>query len=202
MEEHYMATESRLDGQHLHRRWVLATFGGWLLGIVAVILLGGISEGIHFGDQFPVGIGMGWGVGFAQWRVARKWFGVTSAWMWVSAAALGMPFVLSDITVLSWAGNEQRYFLILNVALGASLLGLLEWRILRSRSNRAYWWIITCIVGWMLPSLVIFLPTGGHPETLLAMIFNFCVIASGGVVLGVVSGAMLVWILRSRPTAA
>lgn len=197
-----MATESRPDAEHLLWRWVLATLGGWFLGLVAVILLGGISEGIHFGDQFPVGIGMGWGVGFAQWRVARKRFGLTSAWMWVSAAAMGMPFVLSDIAALSWAGSAQRYFLILNVALGASLLGLLEWRILRSLSHRAYWWVITCIVGWMLPALLIFLPTGGHPETLPAMIFNFGVIASGGVVLGVVSGAMLVWMLKSPPSAA
>jgi hypothetical protein len=180
---------------------VLATFAGWLLGIVALILLAEISEGIHFGNQFPVGLGMGWGVGFAQWRVARKWFGVTSAWMWVSTAAMGMPFILSDITPISWAGNEQ-FFLPVNVALGASLLGLLEWRILRSRSQSAYWWIITCVVGWMLPTLVISEMTGGHPDTSFGMLFNFGVIASGGLVLGVVSGPMLLWMLQARPSAA
>jgi hypothetical protein len=103
-----MVTESRLDAQRLLTRWVLATFGGWLLGIVAVILLAEISEGMHIGNQFRVGLGMGWGVGFAQWRVARKWFGATSAWMWVSAAAMGLPFVLSDITGIMWGVKHSH----------------------------------------------------------------------------------------------
>jgi hypothetical protein len=194
-----LVTESRLDAQRLLTLWVLATFGGWLLGIVAVILLDGLSEAIHLGNQFPA-LGMGWGVGFAQWRVARKWFGVTSAWMWVSTAAIGTPFIVSDITGILW-GVDERYFLPINVALGASLLGLLEWRILRSLSYRAYWWIITSIVGWMLAVLVVSLGPIDRPETQLAMIFNFAVITSGGVVLGVVSGTMLVWILQSRASA-
>jgi hypothetical protein len=50
-----MAAESRLDAQHLLRRWVLATFGGWLLGIVAVILLGGYQRACTLETSFPLG---------------------------------------------------------------------------------------------------------------------------------------------------
>ena len=149
-----MVTESQLIEQRYLKRWALATFGGWLLGIVAMILLDEIADVMqHRGNQFAVGLGMGWGVGFAQWRVAREWFGATSNWMWISTVAMGMPFLLTDVGALSWAGSE-RSLLFLNVALGASLLGLLEWRILRSRSRRAHWWISQLLilsVGRCLP---------------------------------------------------
>ncbi len=92
----------------------------FLVFMLAGILLAGMSEGMHVGNQFPVGLAMGWGVGFAQWRVGRKWFGVTSVWMWASTAAMGLPFVLSDITGILW-GVDERYFLPINVALGASM---------------------------------------------------------------------------------
>ncbi len=195
-----MVTESQLIEQRYLKRWALATFGGWLLGIVAMILLDEIADVVHRGNQFAVGLGMGWGVGFAQWRVAREWFGATSNWMWISTVAMGMPFLLTDVGALSWAGSE-RSLLFLNVALGASLLGLLEWRILRSRSRRAHWWISACIVGWTLPAVGISFAVGGHPESVRALIFNMGLIACGGAVLGIVTGAMLVWMLQSRPSA-
>jgi len=180
---------------------VLATFGGWLLGIVAVILLAEISGLIHLGDQFAVGIGMGSGVGFVQWRVARKWFGASSGWMWASVVALGTPFVLTDVMAISWAVNEE-VSLFINAFLGALLLGLLQWRILRARSERAHWWIGTCIAAWMLPAAGMPLIVSGHPESLTEITFNIVVILFGGLLLGVVTGTMLVWTLRSRLSAS
>jgi len=196
-----MATASQIVGQHFFKRWVLATFGGWLLGVVVTILLAAISEGVHLGNQFAVGIGMGWGVGFAQWRIARKWFGATSLWMWATVVAMGMPFVLTDVIAKQSFGNE-RIFLFLNVALGALLLGLFEWLILRTQSKRAHLCIFMNIVGWMLPAVGISLMPSGHPESFLAIIFNISVVAFGGVVLGIVSGVFIVWMLQLHPSAS
>ena len=195
-----MTSESQSIGQRYLIQWVLATFGGWLLGIVAVLLLSELSDAVHMGNQFAVGLGMGLSVGFAQWRIARKWFSATSEWMWYSAVAMALPFILTDVMAISWPSDER--FLLVQAALGASLLGLLEWRILRSRSMRAHWWISTCIIGWMVPTAGIFLTITGHPSSPTAIIFNIGVIAFGGIVLGIVTGAMLAWILQSRTSAA
>lgn len=45
------------------RSWLLATFGGWLLGVLVVILAGEIAG---IGEYSRVGIGMEWGVGLVQ----------------------------------------------------------------------------------------------------------------------------------------
>ena len=194
-------------------RWVLATFGGWLLGVVVILLLAAIGEVVGVGDQSPVGIGMGWSVGYAQWRVARKWFGATSQWMWASVSGMGTAFVLSDLIGARWSGapfllhlnvrQSEGFRLIIFVALGSLLVGLWQGRTLQSRSVRARWWIAASIVGWMsaafLPPLMV---SPGHPRSSLALWLNFGGIALGGVVLGVITGGALVWLLRSSKSAA
>src|SRR5512134_2508586 len=74
--------ETRSNAQRFFGRWALATFGGWVLGFVVIVLLAGIGDLVHIGgDQWAVGVGMGWSIGCAQWWVARKWFGPSSKWM-------------------------------------------------------------------------------------------------------------------------
>jgi hypothetical protein len=190
--------ETRSNAQRFFGRWVLATFGGWLLGVVVSVLLDGIGELVHLGgDQWALGIGMGWSIGCAQWWVARKWFGTSSEWMWASVVGMGTPFVLSDL-VGAWGHAPMGFLLGLNAALGGLLVGSWQRRTLRSRSARANWWVSACIAGWMLaaalpPALISFRP-GPHWSNLVG-------IALGGVVLGVVSGSALVWVLQSSAVA-
>lgn len=182
-------------------RWVLATFGGWLLGVVVILLLAGIGEVVGVGDQFSLGIGMGWSVGYAQWRVARKWFGASSQWMWASVGGMGTPFVLSDLVGARW--SDAPFLLLLNVALGGLLVGLWQRRTLQSRSVRANWWIAASIAGWMsAASLAVLIGRPGHPRSSLELWLNFGAIALGGVALGVITGGALVWLLRSSKSAA
>ncbi len=119
-------------------RWVRGTFAGWLLGFVFIILGAIAGDLIGMGEresQFIVGIGMGAGVGYAQGRVARQWFGAT--WRWTSASVIGTggPFVASDFVSALW--GEFLYSLPLVVVMGGLLVGLLQRRLLRSHSDRA-----------------------------------------------------------------
>lgn len=193
-------------------RWVLATFGGWLLGVVVIVLLAAITEAVGLGNQSPVGIGMGLTVGYAQWRVARKWFGATSQWMWASASGMGTAFVLWDLTGARWSGapfflhltvrQSELFRNIILVALGSLLVGLWQRRTLRSRSVRADWWIATSIAGWMSAAgLTALMVSAGHPRSSLQLWLNFGGIALGGVLLGVITGGGLVWLLRPSTSA-
>jgi hypothetical protein len=177
--------------QRFFGRWVLATFGGWVLGVVLVLLLAAIGEGAHVGNQFAVGIGMGLGVGYAQWRVARKWFGATTQWIWASAVGMGTPFVLLDVLGI-W--RDKGWFVFVIAVLGGLLSSVWQRRMLQSRSVKANWWVPACILGWGVAAALppaLLLP-GPH-------VSNIGVIASGGIALGVVTGGTLVWALQPHP---
>lgn len=192
-----MHVETHSIPQRFFSRWALATFGGWVLGVVVVVLLAGIGELVGVGDQFAAGVGMGWSVGFAQWRIARKWFGATTQWMWASTVGIGTPFVLSDVFGAwrddSWL-RDDSWFLVVMAALGGLLSSLWQRRTLQSRSVKANWWVPACIGGWVLAATL--------PAALLIPrphLSNIGAIALGGVALGVVTGGALVWVLRSEP---
>jgi hypothetical protein len=181
-------------------RWVLATVGGWLLGIVAIVLLAGLGDLVDLGDQFSVGIGMGSGVGYTQWRVARKWFGATTQWVWASVVGMGTPFLLSD--VIGASGSGIRFWMYLQVALGGVIVGCWQRKALQPHTARASWWVPTCIAGWLTGAVVVnLLVGGGHPRSSLEVWRNLGGIALGGVTLGVITGGALTYLLRPGAAA-
>lgn len=203
----------RSSTQRFFGQWVLATFGGWLLGVVVALLLAAIADRLGVGDQSSIGIGMGWSVGYAQWRIARNWIGATSQWMWASVSGMGTAFVLSDLVGTRWSGapfllhlnvrQSEIFRVIIFVALGSLLVGLWQWRTLQSSSVRAHWWIAASIAGWISSALLpILMVSPGHQRSSMKLWLNFGGITLGGVVLGVITGGALVWLLRSSKSAA
>ena len=170
-------------------QWLLATTAGWFLGIIAAMLLGAIAERLRAGEEIALGVGMGLGVGYPQSRIARRWFGTRSDWMWTSAAGLGTAFLIAQILAPRWQGVMPRLTIV--VALGALMTGVGQRNILRVLSPRANWWIVACVASWGLAATEVLLwsmPPGA--------LINIAKLMSGGVVLGVASGGVLVWILR------
>jgi hypothetical protein len=194
-----MSPEHSQADRQFFTRWVRGTFAGWLLGFVFIILAAIAGDLIGMGQgesQFIVGIGMGAGVGYAQGRMARQWFGATRRWAWATVIGMGVPFVASDFVGAVW--GEFSFWLPLTVVTGGLLVGLLQRRILCSHSDRAHWWVPACVAGWTLAAGTAavsgVLPSG--PSAGWFAILNVGVILLGGVVLGVVTGGALVWMLR------
>jgi hypothetical protein len=103
---------------------------------------------LHVGNGVYVGVGMGWSIGFAQWRIARKWFGATSRWMWASTIGATTPFLLADLVGTQW--DRDRWYLIPALsAAGGLLAGLLQRTSLRSLSGKSNWWIAASAAAWM-----------------------------------------------------
>ena len=188
------------------RRWVLATLGGWLLGSVAVALLADTLEGIGVGGQFPIALGMGLGVGYAQWLVARQWFAASRRWVWASAVGMTAPFMIADIVAIRWnalsIGDNGPLFL-LAVAVGGALTGWWQRQCLQPRSVRGNMWAVASGGGWVLAAAVtLFAMVPGHPESALDMWRNLGALPLGGAVMGTVTGVGLVWALKAEGTAA
>jgi len=179
--------------------WVRGTFAGWLLGFVLVVLaaIGGDLIGVEEGDsQFMVGIAMGVGVGYAQGRVGRKWFGAASRWTWASTIGLGVPFVVWDLVSAIW--SEYSFSLPLVVVICGFLVGFLQRPIIRFHSNRANWWVPASVGSWTLAAGTAAV-SGAFPSGPSAgwfALLSVGMILLGGLVLGIVTGGALVWILR------
>jgi len=158
-------------------------------------MLAELQDLFHVGNGVYIGVGMGWSIGFAQWRIARKWFGATSQWMWASTIGVTIPFLIADLVGAQW--DRDRRYLIPALAAAAGLLaGFLQRSSLRSHSGKTNWWVVASAAAWMCPALLIQLVMVPYrPRTPLEAVRNTGSILLGGIVLGVVTGAALVWLL-------
>ncbi len=191
-----MSTEPERVDRRFYVRWVRATSLGWLLGFGLVIVLAMAWNLVGGGAQFMVGVGMGAGVGYMQSRMIGEWVDSTRPWMWASVVGMGVPFVLWDIGAM--VGMNSLFSLPLCVVLGGLLVGLMQRRLLASRSDRAYRWVPACAAGWALPAGAIAL--GDSVSGGWGGLVSLAAMLMGGAVLGLVTGGALIW-LRPRPVA-
>jgi len=193
-----MSSQDRQEDRQFFTRWVRGTFVGWLLGLVIIIvaLIGGDLIGKGDGDSlFIIGISMGAGVGYAQGRMVKRWLGAARGWVWTSVIGIGVPFVVFDFVGTIWSGLPDVVQLQLEVVISGLLVGVLQRRVLCLHSSRANWWIPACVAGWTLAA------STAASGSLLDIIFlgrwlNVATILLGGVVLGLVTGGVLVCIRR------
>jgi hypothetical protein len=139
-----------------------------------------------------IAILLGLGVGVLQWLVLRK--RVSRAGWWVLASAAGGTLLFQNVfegiywslegfgALLSWIGV---------VALGGAVTGTLQWLVLRGQVSRAGWWILASTVGWVLSAIVTgSIPWGVDDGS------GFAALVVIGAVMGALTGAALVWLLR------
>jgi hypothetical protein len=188
----------------LHRRWVRATWGGWLLGIPCIIALALAGEAVGIGgSQVLVGAGMGAGVGFMQGRVMRGVIGKAAPWAAASLIGLALPFLATDLANI--AGLHPAYSLHLAVAAGGLVVGAWQALLLRPRFPQAPVWIPASLVAWTLAAGTTALADLSRyarwPRGLAGALVYLGLIGVGGLVLGVITGAVLGWMLRQEVAA-
>lgn len=174
------------------RRWVMASFLGWLAGFVLVLVLsvalGGIGQGQF---QFFLGAGMGMGVGLTQQRLLFRQVGMSRRWMWYSLLGMGIPFLAFDIVKQFADLPFGAYYLPVCVITGACLTGVLQVRLLQAVHPRAVFWIPVSMISWtaaVLTVLSIDVLKNVPMNNLLAFVLNILLMLAGGVVLGFLSG--------------
>jgi hypothetical protein len=193
--------ERAIAGRGVYRRWVLATWAGWALGVPLIVAFALIGEALGAGGaQVFVGIGMGVGIGFMQHRALR---GVVDgsppwSWFWSSIVGLALPFLASDLGKA--AGWVPSYSLFLCIALAGLIAGVWQALILRSRFRNAWWWVVGSVAGWTLASgLAAAADSVSRSRSLPGIggaLVYLGIVASGGLVLGLVTGLALVRMLR------
>ena len=169
-------------------RWLLATLIGWIVGLVVAIVLSYAIVNLFYPEEsnLIVGLVLGAGVGLAQMIAVRRVLPLTQRWVWGAAVGLGIPFIVAVVVDEAWFGAAEAsdMWLVLVAVAGGAIAGLIQARTLRPHTPRAQWWILVSVLSWGLAWLT-------------SVVLGEVGILVGGVVLGVVSGALLIWMLRS-----
>lgn len=196
--------------------WVLASTVvlalGLAVGFFATVLshafffvskLGVVGEALNFAVGGAVAGAL---LGSAQQRYLRR--GVLPADWWVLASTVGWAVGAGmggavDLVV----GGEGLNFALM-VAVGGASVGIAQWLVLRRQVARAGWWVLTnTLVGGALGGAVD-LVVGGlgglDASAGLAVLAIIPLLPVGGflasAVYGVITGGVLVWLLRQPVT--
>lgn len=176
-------------------KWIKATFIGWFLGIILILVLSSLFDAIGIeGFQFFLGIGMGAGVGFMQGRLLRTSGFVNTSWLWTSVAGMGLPFIISDLLIISGGLSLGSYYIPVCIASGSIVVGALQYVYLRKFSPRAARWILGCSLGWILAGVTVFtIDYTKHifDHVLVGFFLNLSLILGGGIVLGLITTPFL-----------
>jgi hypothetical protein len=180
-------------------RWVRASFAGWALGFLLVLLLIAVSGVVGLGStQFPVGLGMGLGVGAIQGGVTEP-LGVRRVrWLRASALGLAAPFIVNDVLQVIWP--RLPFSLPLLIALGGLLTGVLQWRLLRGILGRAEAWIVASVAGWSLAGTTVMINERFLPKIpgIVGALLYIGVVLAGGIALGAVGGLALLRLAKAE----
>ena len=181
-----MESETRTYGWGLWARWLLGTAVGWITGIIMSIVLSYFVVNLFYDKEtnLIVGLVTGFFVGLAQVIAARGALPFSWRWIWGSSVGMGIPFIIATVIAeVRGISEDLDWVVVLLGVFGAAITGLLQMGVLKNRAVRPKCWVGANILSWGLIWLMHVLI--GEPS-----------FALGGLTLGAVSGAMLVWRVR------
>ncbi len=200
---------SPANAARLWAAWTLATALGLVVAVGWVVILAGILL-IEFEILFALLLGLLLGgliVSLPQYLVLRS--RLRSPGGWITATALGSILALIGTTLIIALSATSRlhldsefaYLATSGVAFG-TLLGLSQGLALRRTVRGAGWWILGSAAGWSLGVYVLFASSYGdllYAPLDITEIGLLLRLAIAGLVVGAVTGAVLVWLLGWAP---
>lgn len=184
-----MSTQTPDVGWGLWVRWLVATIIGWVVGMIAAIILSYLVVNLVYPKEtnLIVGLCLGAAVGLSQKIAVRRWMTLGHSWVWGAMVGIGIPFVVVVLLEELWPGTGDSWWLLLIIA-GGAICGFLQLPALRPHTAGVYWWVLASVVSWGLAWFI----------SRVAGVAGFL---GGAVVLGAISGGVLMW-LRKPPEAA
>lgn len=137
-------------------------------------------------------------VGLIQWIILQRKVSLSALWILASIAGLSASGLVAGL--VSWIFSYSRNigFDILSTVLiytvGGTLIGLLQWPILRRKVTRAGWWVLASTLGWGLSP--VFWELMSIRVKLWTPLSQSGSIFIGGLMLGTVTGVALSLLLR------
>lgn len=169
-------------------RWVVATTVGWVVGMLAAIILSVLVVNLVYPKETDliVGLCLGAAVALSQKIAVRRWVTLAPGWVWGATIGVGIPFVVVVLLDEFRPGTSEGWWPWLLIA-GGAVCGLLQAYAARRHSSRAYWWVLVSAVSWSVAWAL----------SRVAGVFGFL---GGGAILGAVSCGAFLWIWKPPRT--
>jgi hypothetical protein len=206
MENQMFDESTRFLKLHIWLQWMAASILGWTLGLAFVGIVDTITPiklSLFPSDIFGYLI-VGLSLGTTQWLIIRHQLPNISSWILATGVgvAVGWNSELSDVAIkiashlglYIWDGSNVAFHFILS-AFSGSILGILQWLILRSRIQGTGWWVLGSAIGEAVASLLYRAAFTGVWGTMKGGLIAYLGIEEG---IGfAISGFMLVCLLHS-----
>ncbi|MBW4615020.1 MAG: protein kinase [Desmonostoc vinosum HA7617-LM4] len=160
-------------------QWVLANIFGYIGGVYLISPISNIA-----GDSIPGFAFLGLVVGILQWIVLRRQVSVSLWWV--------LPTTLAAHSTYLFATKFSIYHMLTLGAFYGLIFGIGQWLILRRLVNKAGWWILANALGAGLSFMI-----SEMVDNSLGRFGNQLFILLG-MVGGITSGVVLVWLLRQQ----
>jgi hypothetical protein len=140
-----------------------------------------------------------------QWFVLRRVIRRAGLWMLLGVIGFAVSasihaFAISVFKYPEDLGNWQGLLgWTAAFVAGGILAGLMQQRILQRQVRRSGWWVLASAAGWglgMAMPFYILTPMRGGPAAMLLIRNLVAPAVLGSVLLGTVTGGMLIWLLR------
>ena len=170
--------------------WVLANSVGWIIGMSLVWVLNFLlasfpTGGLHMVGWVVVGALVGAIFGVNQWFIFRplgnNTIGKWAHW-WFVATVIGWSIGIT--VIIGFGAGESLGFTVTGAVLGIAV-GIPQWFVVRPYTQNAEWWAVGSTVGWIMGLALL---------DLLNEAVGFSLV---GVVSGMVTGGVMVWLLQN-----
>lgn len=146
-----MPAGSKYVGWRLWLWWMLTSSVGWVLGLAAGLAVGFALGGTvsAIASQSAFGAVLGASIGMLQWVVLRRQISGAGWWVLATAVGMGVGFALIRAVTLQTSavlGGGPLYGLV-NGGLVGTLVGAMQWLVVRSQISRAGWWVLASALG-------------------------------------------------------
>jgi hypothetical protein len=169
--------------------WTLAFLSFPVAGLAGIAVAGPVMNAL---DGILAGVMSGAVLGLAQWLVLRRRLSL-SPW-WVAATAAGMGAGLALGTMLLGTETEGVVLPVRGLVTGAGI-GIAQFMILRTKTERAAMWVPVVALGWAL-GWIITRAAG------IDLGFDWSVFGmSGALMFQVLTGLALAWLFQGRDQA-
>ncbi|WP_017651889.1 serine/threonine-protein kinase [Fortiea contorta] len=167
----------------LYIQWVLANIFGYFGGAHLLSLISDIA-----GDPIPGLAFCGLLVGILQWIVLRRQVSVSLWWV--------LPTTLAAPSTYLFATKFYIYQMLTLGAFYGLIVGIGQWLVLRQLVNKAGWWILANALGAGLSFMISEMVDDSIGR------FGIQLFILLGILLGITSGVVLVWLLRDKKSAS
>jgi len=177
------------------KKWLIYNFFGWLLGTILVLIFSSTLDAIGVENlQFFIAVGIGLGIGIAQWLVLKKITSIKKTWISVTVIGLTIPFLIADILKYFELLNLKSLFILVCVGIGSLLIGFFQSKLLKNYNIGILNWMVISFFSWVIIALAVYSVEYTHlisKNVWFGFITNLVLLLSGGIILGIITGKYL-----------